>query len=113
MFSGALVLWSASFFTKQRVIRFLGYLVKRCVKVEAFAVEVKFNIDVGALVHLDELLNFELHKIFVLTFVLLKTKGLVGGDLLHDVLLLELRDLLLHQLLALGNAVHVLIEFLL
>jgi hypothetical protein len=112
MVSDAFGLRSATLFTKLRVLRILSYFVEGGVYVQALAIEIEFNFDVGALVHLYELLDFELHKVFVLTFVFLETEGLVGGDLLHDVLLLELGDLLLHQLLALLNAVHLLVQLL-
>lgn len=101
-----------AFLAKEGVFGFLNDFVERGIEVKAFTVEVEFDVDVGALIDLNEFLDVQLHKVFVLaSFVCLQADRLFWGDLLHDVLLLEFCDLLLHQLLALVDIVHVLVQF--
>lgn len=101
-----------AFLAKEGVFGFLDDFVERSIEVKAFTVEVKFDVDVGTLIYLNEFLDVQLHKVLVFaSFVCLQVDRLFWSDLLHDVLLLEFCDFLLHQLLALVDIVHVLVQF--
>jgi hypothetical protein len=86
-------------FVEQRVLRVLENLKKRRIKLKPLAIEIKLDIDVLALVHLNQLLDVELHV--VLLFVAAEHDCFVRCNLLHRVLLLEFRDFLLQKLLIL------------